>query len=92
MPYNTPQSTAGAGAQEIFWDKWMPCGSAGKQSACSVGDLGLIPGLGRSSGEGTGYSLQYFCLGNPMDYIVYAWGHKESDRTEQLSLFKLYQY
>ena len=36
----------------------LPCGSAGKESACSVGDLGLIPGLGRSPGEGKGYPLQ----------------------------------
>ena len=40
---------------------------SGKQSACHVGDLGLTPGLGRSSGEGKGYPLQYSCLGNPMD-------------------------
>ena len=36
------------------------CGSAGKESACNVGDLGLIPGLRRSPGEGIGYSLQYY--------------------------------
>ena len=35
------------------------CGSAGKESACNVGDLGLTPGLGRSLGEGKGYPLQY---------------------------------
>ena len=35
------------------------CGSAGKESALNAGDLGLIPGLGRSPGEGKGYSLQY---------------------------------
>ena len=46
------------------------CGSAGKQSACSVGDLGLIPGLGRSPGEGKGYPLQYYGLENSMDRIV----------------------
>ena len=38
-----------------------------KESACSTGDLGLTPGLGRSPGEGNGYPLQYFCLENPMD-------------------------
>ena len=43
---------------------WWLCG---KQSACHVGDLGLIPGLGRSPGEGKDYPLQYSCLGNPMD-------------------------
>ena len=37
----------------------FPCGSAGKESACNAGDLGLIPGLGRSPGEGKGYPLQY---------------------------------
>ena len=37
----------------------FPGGSAGKESACNVGDLGLIPGLGRSPGEGKGYPLQY---------------------------------
>ena len=36
-----------------------PCGSAGKESACNVGDLGSIPGLGRFPGEGNGYLLQY---------------------------------
>ena len=35
----------------------LPCGSAGKESACNEGDLGLIPGLGRSTGEGKGYPL-----------------------------------
>ena len=41
------------------------CGSAGKESACSVGDLGSIPGLGRSPGEGNGYPLQYSGLRIP---------------------------
>ena len=48
----------------------FPCGSAGKESACSVGDLGLIPGLGRSPGERNGYPLQYSGLENSMDCIV----------------------
>ena len=39
--------------------------SDGKESACNVGDPGSIPGLGRSSGEGNGYPLQYSCLENP---------------------------
>ena len=43
------------------------CGSAGKESACNVGDPGSIPGSGRSPGEGNGNLLQYSCLGNPMD-------------------------
>ena len=45
----------------------FPGGSDGKVSACNVGDLGSIPGLGRSSGEGKGNPLQYSCLENPMD-------------------------
>ena len=52
-------------------------------SACNVGDLGLIPELGRSHGEGKGYPLQYSGLENSMDC---PWGCKESDTTEQLSL------
>ena len=42
----------------------FPCGSAGKESACNVGNLGSIPGLGRSPGEGKGYPLQYSGLEN----------------------------
>ena len=49
----------------------FPCGSAGKESACSVGDLGSIPGLGRFPGEGKGYSLQYSGLENSMNCIVH---------------------
>ena len=45
----------------------FPGGSDGKASACNVGDLGLIPGLGRSPEEGNGNPLQYSCLENPMD-------------------------
>ena len=45
----------------------FPHSSVGKESACNAGDLGLIPGLGRSPGEGNGYPLQYSCLENPMD-------------------------
>ena len=44
----------------------FPGGSDGKESACNEGDLGLIPGLGRSPGEGKGNPLQYSCLENPM--------------------------
>ena len=45
----------------------FPGGSDGKESACNSGDKGLIPGLGRSPGEGNSYPFQYSCLGNPMD-------------------------
>ena len=61
----------------------LSCGSAGKESTRNMGDLGSIPGLGRSPGEGKGYPLQYSGLENPMDYNP--WGCKELDMTEQLS-------
>ena len=48
---------------------WLPGGSDGKESACNWGDLGSIPGSGRSPREGNGYSLQYSCLENPMDTV-----------------------
>ena len=49
----------------ILWG--FPNGSDGKVSACNAGDLGSIPGLGRSPGEGNGNPLQYSCLENPTD-------------------------
>ena len=49
----------------------FPGGSAGKESACSAGDMGSIPRLGRSPGEGKGYLLQYSGLKNSMDYIIH---------------------
>ena len=45
----------------------FPGGSEGKESACNTGNPGLIPGSGKSPGEGNGYSLQYSCLENFMD-------------------------
>ena len=69
-----------------------PHSSAGKESACSAGDLGSIPGLGRSPGEGKGYPLQYSGLENSMDcngeiHGLYSLqGCRESDTTERLSL------
>ena len=64
---------------ELPW--WLRC----KESACNAGDLGLIPGLERSPGEGNGYPLQYSGLENSMDSIVR--GVAELDMTEQLSLY-----
>ena len=59
--------------------------SRGKESACSAGDLGSIPGLGRDPGGGNGNPLQYSCLENSMDRGArWATVHKESDMTEQL--------
>ena len=52
--------------------RWgFPGGSAGKESTCNTGYLGLIPGLRRSPGEGNGYPLQYSGLENSMDCIVH---------------------
>ena len=63
--------------------------SAGKESACSAGDLCLMLGLGRSSGGGHGSPLQYSCLENPHRQRSLGgyspWGCKESDTTEQAS-------
>ena len=55
-------------SEQIFVG-WLgfPGGSDGKESTHSTGDLGSIPGLGRSPGGGHGYQLQYSCLENPMD-------------------------
>ena len=61
-------------------------GSESRASACNVGDLSLIPGSGRSPGEGNGSPLQYSCLENPMDggsLVGYSpWDQKELDTTE----------
>ena len=83
----------------------FPGGSDSKVSAYNAGDLGSIPGSGRSPGEGNGNPHQYSCLENPMDggtWLGYSpWGCKESDTTERLhslthslthSSLKLQQY
>ena len=62
-------STQVYGASAVF--KGFPGGSAGKESACNVGDLSSIPGLGRSPGEGKGYPFQYSGLENSMGCIVH---------------------
>ena len=63
----------------------FPGGSDGKESACNAGDLGSIPGLGRSPGGGHGSPLQYSCLENPHGQRRLAgyspWGRTESDMT-----------
>ena len=65
--------------------KGFPCGSAGKESACNAGDLDLIPGLERSSGEGERLPTPIFWPGE-FHGLYSPWGHKELDMTEQLSL------
>ena len=78
--------------QKIYWRSnrlptpvyfGFPGGSPDKESACNVGDLDSVPGLGRSPGEGNGYPLQYSGLENSMDSIVHRVA--ESYITEQLS-------
>ena len=68
----------------------FPGVSEGEESACNVGDPSSISGLGRSTREGNGNTLQYFCKENPMDrgalQATVQGGHKESDMTGQLTL------
>ena len=78
-----------------FYLLGFPGGSEVKGSACIAGDLGSIPGLGRSPGEGNGKPLQYSCLENPMDgeawWATVHGGRKESDTTELYVLLSVHQ-
>ena len=70
-----------------MWGLGFPGGSDGKESVCTAGDPGSVPGLGRSLGEGNGYPLQYSFLENCMDGGAWwAADHRvaESDMTELL--------
>ena len=73
-----------------------PGGSDSKESTCSAGDLGFIPGLGRFPSEGNGNRLQYFCLENSMDREArWATVHgitKESDTTNTHMIFPVVMY
>ena len=72
----------------------FPCGSAGKESACNAGDLGTIPGFGRSSEEGKGYPLQSSGLDNSMDSVVHGVAKSQtwlSDFLHCCSLLEQYQ-
>ena len=70
----------------VFLD--FPCGSTGKESACNKGDLGCIPGLGRSPGERKGYPLRYSGLENSMDCI----GHGVAKSQTRLSNFHFFTF
>ena len=83
----------------------FPGSSDGEESACNVGDLDSVPGLGRSPGEGNGNPLLYSCLENLVTHssvlawripwteepgrLYSPWGHKESDTIEWLNTFTL---
>ena len=58
-------------SQSLGLDHKCLCGSAGKESTYNAGDVGSIPGLGRSPGEGKGYTLNYSGLENSMDCVVH---------------------
>ena len=77
----------------LLLEHWMnltnrgfPCGSAGKESACNARDLGSIPGLRRSCGEGKGYPLQYSGLEKPMDCKVHGVAKSRTQLSSSLSL------
>ena len=88
-PWGCKESDNDLGNNNHIYSQSFPGGSDGKESACNAGDLGLIPGLGRSPGEGNGNPLQYYCLENPHGHgslVSYSpWDLKESDMTEQLN-------
>ena len=74
--------------EKLYPVNGLPWWFSGKKFACQVGEMGSIPGSGRSPGEGNGNPLQYTCLGNPMDRGAW-WAKmrgvtKELDMTEQL--------
>ena len=79
-------------SSDRFNARGFPGNSDGKESACNVGAPGLIPGLGRSPGEGNGNPFQYSCLENSTDRAALqatVHGVTESDMTEGLSLHSL---
>ena len=90
LPYPPPRDLSSSGIEpgSPALHEGFPCDSASKESAYNAGDLGLIPGLGRSPGEGKDYPLQYSGLENPHGQRSPAgynpWGHKESDMIERL--------
>ena len=70
MLLDVPPCTGHHNNEDLFSPGFL-YGLSGKESACNVGDLGSIPGLGRSPGEEKGYPCQYSGLENSMDCIVH---------------------
>ena len=70
----------------LIWESGANSGPAGKESACNAGDLGSIPGLGRSPGERKGYSVQYSGLENPMDCVVHGVAKSRTQLSDFYSL------
>ena len=71
----------------LMYPHWYIGGSLVKNPPTNAGDVGSIPGLGKSPGEGNGNSLQYSCLGNPLERSLAGyspWDSKESNVTERL--------
>ena len=85
-------SDPGASAYRCFVDSFLfPAGSHGKESACNAGNLGLIPGSGRSPVGGTGNPLQSSCLENPTDRAAWrATVHEVTKSQTQLSDFTFF--
>ena len=90
---NSSNKWSGSNLETLWFLLCFPGGAELKASACNVGDLGSIPGSGRSPGEGNGNPLQYSCLENPMDggaWWARVTGRKELDKTERLHFHNSY--
>ena len=90
---NLPVSLAGVVLKHCFKFIYFcfPGGLAGKESACNVEDLGSIPGLERSPGEGKGYPLQYSGLENSMECIVHGVAKNQTGLSDSLLRIKIMQ-
>ena len=97
FPLETPETPEGDDGSILEDRVSLGSNNNNKESTWNSQDLALIPGSGGSPGEGNGYPFHYSCLENPMDRGAWratpdwtmpaAYGHKESDTTERLTLF-----
>ena len=98
FPKGLPPKIIALSIRISIYESGLPWWLRGKESACNVGDsgdVGLIPGSGRSPGGGNGNPLRYSGLETPMDRSLVGhspWGRKESDTTEQLTPLLLLLY